>query len=269
MTQQPEDVKTQYASDRNLNARIALHADYSTNPYGWTRWLFDHLVEALPGTARIMELGCGPAGLWTANAARIPSGWSLALSDFSAGMVAAARENLAALDRPVALTVADAQAIPASNAAFDGVIANHMLYHVPDRPRALAEIRRALKPGGTLFASTVGERHMQELWDLVEPYVPDIHTRVRAVSQGFTLENGAAQLDEHFDAVVRHMYDDDLLVTEVEPMIAYLLSSNTLMGCTLDNEQLDAIRAAAAARIQAEGAYRIHKASGLFVARTA
>lgn len=262
-----EDVKVQYASDRNLNARIALHADYSTNPYGWTRWLFDYLVDALPGTARMMELGCGPAGLWTANAARIPSGWSLTLSDFSAGMVAAAGENLAGLDRPVALAVADAQALPAPDAAFDGIIANHMLYHVPDRASALTEIRRVLKSGGVFFASTVGERHMQELWDLVAPYVPDVHTRVKAVSQGFTLENGGDQLKDHFDTVARHIYDDDLLVTEVEPLVAYLLSSNTLMGCTLGDEQLAAIRATAAARIRAEGAYRIHKASGLFVAR--
>ena len=31
------------------------------------------------------------------------------------------------------------------------VIANHMLYHVPNRPLAFAEIHRVLKPGGNLL----------------------------------------------------------------------------------------------------------------------
>ncbi len=34
------------------------------------------------------------------------------------------------------------------------VLANHMLYHVPDLDRALAEIRRVLKPTGVLIAAT-------------------------------------------------------------------------------------------------------------------
>jgi SAM-dependent methyltransferase len=41
--------------------------------------------------------------------------------------------------------------------AFDAVIANHMLYHVPDRARALTEIRRVLRPGGRLVIGDLGK----------------------------------------------------------------------------------------------------------------
>ena len=44
----------------------------------------------------------------------------------------------------------DAQSIPYEKDSFDAVIANHMLYHVPDLARTLSEIRRVLRPEGCL-----------------------------------------------------------------------------------------------------------------------
>ena len=265
MTEQTDDIRIQYNSDRNLNARIALHTRFSTNAYGWQRWAFDHLT--LPSTARVLELGCGPGGLWTANQDVLPAGWGLVLTDFSPGMVSTAKQNLRDVADPFAFAVAEAQMIPVRTDAFDGVIANHMLYHVPDRERALSEMRRALKPGGLIFATTVGEFHMIEIWDLVAPFVPDIHARTRTVSQGFTLENGGKQLEHVFADVVRYDYDDALEVTEVWPVIDYIKSSNTLMGCTLAPNEWAAVRRKIAAHIEVKGNFHIQKASGIFVAR--
>ncbi|MCJ7551942.1 MAG: class I SAM-dependent methyltransferase [Anaerolineae bacterium] len=263
MTEQADDIRTQYSSDKNLNARIALHARFSTNTYGWQRWAFDHLT--LPNTARLLELGCGPGGLWIDNRDSLPAGWEIVLTDFSPGMAATAKENLR--DVATHIAVADAQSIPARTDAFDGVIANHMLYHVPDRKRALAEMRRVLKPGGRIFATTVGEFHMRELWDLVAPFVPDIHARTRKVSQGFTLENGGEQLEIVFTDIARYDYEDALEVTEVRPIIDYIKSSNTLMGCTLAPNEWATVRRRIAAHIEVKGSFHIRKASGIFVAR--
>jgi len=265
MTEQADDIRTQYSSDKNLNARVALHARFSTNTYGWQRWAFDHLK--LPDTARVLELGCGPGGLWTANRAGLPAGWEVVLTDFSRGMVSTARQNLRDVAGPLTFAVADAQTIPARTDTFDGVIANHMLYHVPDRERALVEMRRVLKPVGRIFATTVGESHMKEMWDLVAPFVPDIHARTRKVSQGFTLENGGEQLESVFTDVVRYDYEDALEVTEVRPIIDYIRSSNTLMGCTLAPNEWATVRRRIAAHIEIKGSFHIHKASGMFVAR--
>jgi len=265
MTEQADDIRTQYSSDKNLNARIALHARFSTNTYGWQRWAFDHLT--LPNTARILELGCGPGGLWTANRDSLPAGWEVVLTDFSPGMAATAKESLRDVAAFIAFAVADAQTIPARTDTFDSIIANHMLYHVPDRGRALAEMRRVLKPEGRIFATTVGELHMKEIWDLVAPYVPDIHARTRKVSQGFTLENGGQQLEIVFTDVARYDYEDALEVTEVRPIIDYIKSSNTLMGCTLAPNEWAAVRRKIAAHIEVKGSFHIRKASGMFVAR--
>jgi len=256
-------LREQYQTDANLNARIALHRRFDVNPTSWQLWAFERL--ALPANARILELGCGPADLWRENADRIPAGWDITLTDFSEGMIAAARRNLAALERPFAFKQADAQDLPFDAATFDAVIANHMLYHVPDRPRAFAEIRRVLKPGGKFYAATNGEQHMRELWRLYEPTIPGCHARVLATAGGFLMENGAAQLEAAgFVDVVWHNYVNALAVTDVEPLIAYAQSSNTLMDHVWTEAELSAVRAAVTARIAAEGAFHIGKVAGLF-----
>jgi len=107
--------------------------------------------------------------LWRKNIVRIPTTWDITLSDFSAGMVHEAQQQLRGTSHPFTFAVIDAQAIPYPEAAFDAVIANHMLYHVPDRAAALAEMKRVLKPGGHVFASTVGPRHLYEM----AAFIPD------------------------------------------------------------------------------------------------
>jgi len=145
----------QYRDASNLAARIALHARFSTNALGWYRWVF----ERLPGLEQlhVLELGCGPGKLWTENAGRIPSGWSIRLSDASGGMVREARRSLARAGAHIEFVIAGAEASPFRNGSFECVVANHVLYHVSDRPAALREIARVLAPDGVLVASTVGE----------------------------------------------------------------------------------------------------------------
>ena len=54
-------VTEQYCDPSNLNARIALHERFSTNPRNLPLWIFDQLK--LPDDARVLEIGCGTGGL--------------------------------------------------------------------------------------------------------------------------------------------------------------------------------------------------------------
>jgi ubiquinone/menaquinone biosynthesis C-methylase UbiE len=58
----------------------------------------------------------------------------------------------AATDAPVPVEVVDGTAdrLPAPDAGFDAAVASLVLCTVPDVPAALAEVRRALRPGGQL-----------------------------------------------------------------------------------------------------------------------
>jgi ubiquinone/menaquinone biosynthesis C-methylase UbiE len=172
-------------------------------------------------------------------------------------MVAQARQRLAALDRPIRVVQADVQDLPFPDQSFDAVIANFMLYHVPDRPRALAEIHRVLSARGRLFAMTNGKRHMREFHVLVNGVVPGT---MRSEELGFSLENGAAQLAPWIDHVQLARYPDTLVVTEAEPLLAYIRSWVT--GLSGDQEQ--ALRERIEAEIAAHGAVHIGKDSGMF-----
>ncbi|NOZ73109.1 MAG: class I SAM-dependent methyltransferase [Chloroflexi bacterium] len=254
----------QYRNAANLQARIALHQQFSTNSYPWQRWVFDHLH--LPEGARVLEIGCGPGQLWLENQDRIPASWDIILSDFSAGMLATARLNLRQIPRSFRYQRINAQAIPFISASFDAVIANHMLYHVPDRPRALAEIRRVLKPGGQLLAATNGARHMEELFALRQRLLPDVDRYPFQFNRiAFNLENGTEQLAPFFDDITIHHYKDDLIVTESAPLVAYVYSM--LSGYALPTTFHDALTDTIEQEIKNSGAFYIHKYTGLFVAK--
>jgi SAM-dependent methyltransferase len=244
-----------YRTDAGLRARIDLHARFSTNP-GWYRWVFEQLD--LAPDARVLELGCGTGDFWVANADRLPAGWRLHLSDLSEGMLRAALDEVGRAWRRVPGMVTDAQAVPADDATFDAVVANQMLYPVPDRDRALVEVRRVLRPGGRLYAATNGRAHLRELRELVD--APGGWS-----DDPFGLETGPAQLARRFAEVTARRYPDALEVTEVEPVLAYLRTMPTLLAADPGAEAR--VAAAVAAAIPARGAFHVTKDLGLLLAR--
>ena len=246
-----EALRRQYATADNLQARIALHAAFSTNPR-WAAWLFERESPG-PGAARILDAGCGPATLWRANRKRIDPSWSLTLADFSAGMIDAARRELG--DR-AGYVVADAQELPFADDSFDVVIANHMLYHVPERPRAFAEIRRVLVAGGALHASTIGRGHLAELAALVPGWSLDRY------ADAFGLETGPKQLRPYFADVRVERFEDGLAVTDAEPVLAYIRSSERYRG-----EDLTDARTTVEEQIARNGAFTVSKRQGLISCR--
>jgi ubiquinone/menaquinone biosynthesis C-methylase UbiE len=219
----PEYVSEQYQNESNLNARIQLHDRFSTNKYGWFPWVFDQLH--LSPESHILELGGGTGLLWLENLNRVSRGWDITLSDLSTGMLLEAQRSLRDRQRHFDFAVIDAEAVPFEDASFDAVMANHMLYHVPDRAKALSEIRRVLRPGGRFYASTIGQNHLRELHELVSRFDAHADPWGEDLTESFLLENGLDQLSEWFSRITLHRYEDALVITEAEPLAAYVLSS--------------------------------------------
>lgn len=238
-----------------------IHQRFSTNLYGWFNWVFDRLIK-LPANAKILELGCGNGLLWKECVSRIPAGWDLTLSDLSAGMLDSAWRNLVVTGRNYKFQEIDAQQIPFGNETFDAVIANFMLYHVPDRPKALSEIKRVLKPGGYLFAATASDKHLKEMmgW-LAQVHVSKVWD---SYANPFTLDNGLDQIKPFFPNVTLSRYEDNLNVTEVEPIMAYLRSS--MRATELSEEELAKLRMNLDNELKAKGKIFITKDSGMFEA---
>ena len=83
---------------------------------------------------------------------------------FSARANAGTRKN-------VSFRQVDIQDIPYPDDSFDVVIANMMLYHVPDLRKGLTEVRRVLKPGGSFYCATTGTHGIAEyVQELLKDY---------------------------------------------------------------------------------------------------
>lgn len=95
----------------------------------------------------VLELAAGPGVLarYLAPAAR-----RMVATDYSDGMIAEARKG----DCPENLTfeVADATALPYRDDSFDVVLIANALHVMPEPEKALREIDRVLRAGGTLIA---------------------------------------------------------------------------------------------------------------------
>lgn len=244
-------VSGQYATAERLSTRIGIHEKYSRNRQPFGEWIVSHY--ALRPGERVLELGCGTGSMW--QGVKLPEGCRVVLTDFSEGMLDAARGNTVHLEAEYG--VVDAQDIPYPDGSFDVVIANMMLYHVPDTGKALGEIRRVLRPGGRFFAATFGENGVVQA--VAEMLGMRFDTNMR-----FTLQNGATQLRTVFDAVDRYDREDALDVTDLNDLIAYLRSMQqmTALADVPDETLLTAFRS----RMR-NGVLSLPKEYGLFCCR--
>ncbi len=251
----------QYKDASNLDARILVHERFSENKQGWASWVFD-TYEKLPTPAKVLELGSGSVFIWTSCPERIPADWQITLSDLSPGMLATAQKNLASVEHQFTYREIDAQTIPFEDKTFDIVIANHMLYHVPDRPKALSEIRRVLKADGVLIAATNGKKHLAE----INKWLKEASTDPDFTPLGilFRLENGTEQLAPYFSSIEMIRYQDSLHVTDVELLMNYIKSMTKIKG--VPSSDLPEIEAELKNILDEKGEIFIQKDSGLFKA---
>jgi len=137
----------------------------------------------------LLDMGCG-AGRHAFESYR--RGARVVAFDYSAAelkdvgaLFAAMREGGEAGMEPGSLAVTangDALRLPFADATFDRIIASEVLEHVSDDQQALDEIRRVLKPGGTLAATVPSWLPEQVCWALSDeyhaPFVEGGHVRI-------------------------------------------------------------------------------------------
>lgn len=221
LTAMERSLKTQYQNAANISARIRLHREYSVNPKGWFPWLLEQ-CELHEGM-RILEIGCGNGALWSENREWLPEHMQVVLSDKSDGMLRDVQRELGE-DERFSYERFDCNEIPYGEAAFDLVIANHVLFYCEDIPQVLSECKRVLRPNGQFLCSTYGRNHMKEITELVQRFNKDIVLSADCLYEHFGLENGAEILKTFFPKAEKHIYKDAIEIDEPEPLISYILS---------------------------------------------
>lgn len=256
-----------YADDENFRIRHETHEQYTVPRVDFRAWALSRIEWR--GDEQVLDVGCGP-GMYAASLREMLPDVRYYGLDFSAGM-------LAKHPLPRAVTVGDGQNLPFPDHHFDVVMANHMLYHVPDIERALEEFRRVLKPDGVLLAATNSVENMPQVRELFKRAILVLTAPGKAVSiplpnsHLFTLESGTRQLSRHFYAVVRHDLPGALVFTEIEPVMAYLESTRSLRepllpeGVTWESVML-VVREQIKNQLNYVGELVVHKLVGVLVA---
>ena len=220
----------QYADDRYLRVRQEIHEQYTFPPINFPQWVLDRAGWQSP--TRILDVGTGTGRYYPLIHERIPQLQYFGV-DFSIGMLHShpSKTNLVA---------ADAQKLPFANHTFDAVMANHMLFYVPNIETALEEMKRVLVEGGILITAANSVQTMPEFQALFRRALLLLSEYVRPNSPylvppftTYTLENGVRRLARHFYAVVRHDIPNSLVFQQVEPVMSYLDSMRTIREALL------------------------------------
>ena len=209
-----KSIQQQYVNADGLQTRMLLHRKYSTNRQPYGEWISDH-YQIQPGM-KVLELGCGTGSIWTEPSRWLPDDAALLLTDFSEGMLETARGNVPAQPN-ISFAQVDIQDIPYEDHTYDLIIANAMLYHVPDLDKGLSEVARVLKPGGRFICSTSGVNG-------VSSWLVNALGAGESPSIPFHLQNGGKILEKHFASVEMRMREDSLEVTDVNDLAAYVRS---------------------------------------------
>jgi len=254
----------QYRDGSKLSDRAQLHVKYSTAPTAWYPWLGRQIIW--PSEPKVLEVGCGPGWFWAEAAASLPDDLDLTLSDLSAGMVREALNRVGGRGwhRRVVGHVADAQRLPFPAEQFDVVVANHMLYHVPEPRLAVGEMARVLRPDGIVLAATNGSNHLREMWEIRNAVFGE--ESARWYSRVFEIDNGGVMLREQFADVELRPYHDRLVCHDPEDVLTFIRSCPPAESATPAQLQLlsDAVLRRFAA---ADGVFEVTKETGVFICR--
>ncbi|MHA1915422.1 MAG: class I SAM-dependent methyltransferase [Promethearchaeota archaeon] len=258
-----EYAELQYRAPHNLTKRMNLWS-YGLNPESFQKWIFSKIQ--IQDYEQVLELGCGTGQLWLENSKDIPSTSSIVLSDFSKEMVNKAKENLQPLDLPLKFEIIDAETIPYPNQVFDVVIGCHMLFHVPDIEKALRSINRVLKPGGRFISTTISQKHIRELKDLLSEFGLYSEGRLKLFND-FRTETGRAILRPFFSDITFYEYINPVIVNSADPIMGYIESMFPVEKFPDFQEKREEVEGVILKILEKRSTFKITGISGLFEAR--
>ncbi|MDX2161481.1 MAG: class I SAM-dependent methyltransferase [bacterium] len=263
----PEVLREQYGSDYKLKLRQQTHDVYSVPRIDFPAWVLSRLPWR--GGERILDVGTG-TGVYSAPVHDMVTEGQYIGLDLSAGML----ETHPAQGHVI---VGDAQHLPFADGAFDVIMANYMLHHVPDVEAAIREFKRALKPDGVLVTATNSATTMPELNFLFQRAIVllgqtgSVGGSIAPIYNAYTLENGTRVLARQFYTVVRYDMPSAFVFPTADPLITYMNSLRSLREPLLPkgihwDDVLLVMREQANRVIAALGELVIQKVAGVLVA---
>ena len=146
-------------------------------------------VAGIEPGSRVLDVGCGPGGLAMAMA-NVVGEENVSAVDPSQAFVSVARARLPAAE----VRVAAAEELPFEDDSFDAALAQLVVNFMTDAERGVGEMRRVVKPGGTVAACTwdYGDKMtmLRTYWDAAHEVLPD---EAAAADEGATMGYSTAE----------------------------------------------------------------------------
>jgi len=136
-----------------------------------TLLLISEKLSAEGHLGKVAEFGCGTGFMTKVLAGKADS---LIATDLSNDMIRLAKENVKGFNN-VQFQVADCQSTAFPDMEFDTAIMSLVLHHVENPDKTLSEMKRILKPGGTLIIAnlTTGLKLANFLIFVIRAYYSD------------------------------------------------------------------------------------------------
>jgi ubiquinone/menaquinone biosynthesis C-methylase UbiE len=261
-------LQTQYGTTERLRTRIETHQRYSERPDDFFDWVLEHLNPRAGDL--VLDVGCGTGGIHRALCRR---GIRALLGvDSSAAMVAASHQQANEHRLPIVTIQGDAEHLPVPDGTYERVMANHMLFYVPNQIAALRELRRALTANGRVVLTTNAHDHTGALHELHVAAAQRLgYVAAARVGHRFSLDH-LELVRSVFPAAQRFAREDAFLFPTTETALRFYATSgvDAIDNCPADGShrprllalvggQIDAI-------IQRAGVFRVPKNAGCFVA---
>jgi ubiquinone/menaquinone biosynthesis C-methylase UbiE len=262
----PAYLKYQYDDTEKLRIRAETHRLYGERPDDWLEWEIGHL-DPRPGQL-VLDVGCGYGWVHPAIA---DLGARVIGLDRSRGMVEATAHAAREKALPVRAVQGDAVALPLADASCDRVLAGHMLFHVPEPPAALREMRRVLRPGGRVVLTTNAADHSRRLYDVHAEAARALGYTPTPGGYHFSLDD-LALVRSVFPTAERHVRADAFIFPTVGVVLCFYATGrvDAIEEAHEDGEHrprlIEAVGERVAAIIADEGVFRVEKDAGCFVA---
>ena len=246
-------LREQYADDARLAVRLKTHRRYSEHPDNTPEWVVGLLAPE--AGELLLDAGAG-------NGSYHP-----ALENRRVRVLAVEREMgmiRSASDSQAAFVAGDVAALPLPTDAVDHSMANHMLYYVPDIPRALVELARVTRPGGRVALTTNGNRRESPLQQLHECAARDLGIDADVeIASDRSGEDSLSQVRDVFPASKMFDQVNALVFPTADPVMAYYATApvDAVREPTTDTRRalLARVGELVRQRIAAEGSFRIPK----------
>jgi ubiquinone/menaquinone biosynthesis C-methylase UbiE len=123
--------------DRSILQRLVFNISHDM--------FFAEMMPILKDGAEVLDVGCG-TGKFSLKLHSYNSNMRIHGVDLSDDMITKAKAKVK--DNSIEFRTGDVENLPYDDNSFDVVTCSHSFHHYPNQKRALAEMRRVLKPGG-------------------------------------------------------------------------------------------------------------------------